>query len=110
MVSLLLLMGIIIFGTRKSNEMKEFEKTYGKQNEDVKDYLKQLQKELKESKEEKDKILERLKNLEAIVISEAYEAIKAGEDESTILLHLEEEEPSEMNDTDKAAQIAKRVR
>ena len=110
MVSLLLLMGFIIFGTKKSNEMKTLEKTFGKQSEDVKDYIKQLQSELKESKAEKQNILARLKNLEAIVTSEAYEAIKSGEESSTIGLHLENEEVEELDDAQKAANIAKRVR
>ncbi|GAB5409426.1 MAG: hypothetical protein BalsKO_17910 [Balneolaceae bacterium] len=71
---------------------------------------KELWKALKKSEEEKEKILERLQNLEAIVTSEAYESIKSGEESETIKLHLDEEKLKELKDSDKAAKIAKRVR
>lgn len=110
MVSLLLLMGIIIFGTRKTSEYKELQKTLGKKSNELDSDAKELWKALKKSEVEKDKILERLQNLEAIVTSEAYEAIQSGEESETIKLHLEVEETEDLNDSDKAAKIAKRVR
>lgn len=110
MVSTLILMGIIIFGTRKTAEYKELQKTLGKKSSELDSDTKALWKALKASEDEKEKILERLKNLEAIVTSEAYEAIQAGEESDKIQLHLEEEETKELNDSDKAAKIAKRVR
>lgn len=110
MVSLVLLMGIIIFGTRKTSEYKELQKTLGKKASDLDSEAQQLWKALNDSEKEKKKILVRLKNLEAIVTSEAYEAIKSGEETETVKLHLEEEEPQELDDSDKAAKIAKRVR
>ena len=110
MVSLLILMSIIIFGTRKTAEYKELQKTLGKKSSELDSDTKALWKALKASESEKEKILERLKNLEAIVTSEAYEAITAGEEQENIQIHLDEEEPEELNDADKAAKIAKRVR
>lgn len=110
MVSLLILMGIIIFGTRKTSEYKELEKTLGRKAKDHDLNAKELWKALKASEEEKGKILERLQNLEAIVTSEAYESIKSGEDAENIQLHLEDEETEELNDSDKVAKISKRVR
>lgn len=67
-------------------------------------------KALKKSEEEKGKILEHLQNLEAIVTSEAWESIQNGEGAEGTQLHIEEAEPEELNDSDKAAKIAKRVR
>ncbi len=110
MVSLLLLMGIIIFGTRKTSEYKELQKTLGKKSNELDSDTKALWKALKASESEKEKILERLQNLEAIVTSEAYESIKSGDEPENIRLHLEEEEPMELTDADKAAKIAKRIR
>ncbi len=110
MVSLLILMGIIIFGTRKTAEYKELQKTLGKKSSELDSDTKALWKALKVSESEKEKILERLQNLEAIVTSEAYEAIQSGEEKEKIQLHLDEEETEEASDADKAAKIAKRMR
>lgn len=110
MVSTLLLMGIIIFGTRKTNEMKTLERKIGQNSEDVEGSIQQLQKALKESEIEKAQIMKRLQNLEAIVTSEAWESIQSGEETATIQLHLEDEEKEELDDSAKAAQMAKRVR
>ncbi len=110
MICFVIFMGIVIFGGRKTAEYKELQKTLGKQTNDLDLNAKELWKALKKSEQEKEKILERLQNLEAIVTSEAYESIKAGEDTETIKLHLDEEAPKELKDSDKAANMAKRVR
>ncbi len=110
MVSLVLLMGIIIFGVKKSSEYKELQKLFGEKDKDLNSTVSELRKALKESKGENAQILERLKNLEAIVTSEAWDSIQSGEDAETTRLHIEVEEQEELNDSDKAARIAKRVR
>lgn len=110
MVSFLIFMGIIVVGSRKASEFKELQKSLGKKTIDLDSDTKELWKALEKSEEEKRKILERLKNLEAIVTSEAYEAIKSGNDLDSLRIHLKEETPEELNDSDKAAEIAKRVR
>lgn len=110
MVSLVTLMGIIIFGTRKSSEMKEVEKMLAKRTRALDENSHELRKALKESEEEKEQMLQRLQNIEAIVTSEAWESITAGENKQNIQLHLDDEESEELNDADKAAKMAKRVR
>lgn len=110
MVSLLLLMGIIIFGTRKSSEFKELESVLGKKAQELNTDTQEILKALQKSEAEKEQILKRLQNLETIVTSEAWESIQSGEESETVQLHLEVEEPEELEDKDKAAKIAKRVR
>lgn len=110
MVSLVLLMGIIIFGVKKSSEYKELHKLFGEKDKDLNSTVNKLQKALETSEAEKTQILDRLKNLEAIVTSEAWDSIQSGEDAETTRLHIEEDEPEELTDSDKAARIAKRVR
>ena len=110
MMSLVLLMGIIIFGVKKSSEYKELQKLFGEKDKNLNSTVSELQKALKESKGENAQILERLKNLEAIVTSETWDSIQSGKDAETTRLHIEEEELEELNDSDKAARIAKRVR
>lgn len=103
-------MAIIIFGNRKTTEYNELEKTLGKKARDLDSDTKALWKALKQSEEEKKQLLKRLENLETIVTSDTWEAVKAGEDQKHIELTLEDEEPEELNDADKAERIAKRVR
>lgn len=110
MVSLVLLMGIIIMGTRKSSEMKELEKMIGKKARDMDSNSGELWKALKKSEEEKEKIFERLQNIETIVTSEVWETIKAGEDEPEIRLQHDNKEPDDLVDSEKAAMLAKRIR
>lgn len=110
MVSLLLLMGIIIFGTRKSSEFKELESVLGKKAQELNTDTQEILKALQKSEAEKEQILKRLQNLETIVTSEAWESIQSGEESETVQLHLEDEEPEELEDKEKAAKIAKRVR
>lgn len=110
MISLVLLMAIIVFGTRKSSEMKGLEKMLGEKTQDLESHSSELWRALKESEEEKEKILLRLQNLETIVTSEAWESINAGEDAQKIQLHLDEDKPEELNDADKAAKMVKKIR
>ena len=110
MLSLLILMGIIIFGTRKSSEKKDLEKMIAEKAGDLDSNSHELWKALKKSEEEKEQILQRVQNLEAIVTSETWESIKAGEDDDKIQLLIDEVDPKELNDAEKAAKMAKRVR
>ena len=109
-VSTLLLIGIIIIGTRQSSEFKELEATIGKRSRKINSDNRELWKALKQSEEEKKMLLKRLENLETIVTSETWESVRAGEDKETIQLTLEEKESVELNDADKAEKIAKWVR
>ena len=109
MVSLVVLMGIIIFGTRKTNEYKVLRKTLDKQAKEVDLDAKELLKVLKKSEEEKEKILERLQNLEAIVTSEAWESIQKRVRSRTYSASYRRKRiPEELKDADKAAKMAKR--
>ncbi|HCD53462.1 MAG TPA: hypothetical protein DEQ34_13520 [Balneolaceae bacterium] len=110
MVSLVLLMGIIIFGTRRSNEYKEIEKTLGKKTRDIDSDTKELWIAFKKSEEEREKLVQRLQNLEAIVTSEAWESIQKGDESDHIKIHLQEQEKDELSDIEKAGKLAKRVR
>ena len=110
MVSLVTFMGILILGVKKSSEFKEQAKIIDKKAKYLDSDTKELWEALKASEAEKAEILQRLQNLEAIVTSDAWESIQSGEESETIKLHLEDEEPQEINDADKAAQMAKRVR
>ncbi len=110
MVSILILMAIIIFGTRKSSEYKDLEKVIGNKAGKLDADTKALWEALKKSEAEKEQILNRLKNLETIVTSEAWEAIRKAEEKDEIKLHLEDDEPEELNDADKAERIARKVR
>ncbi|MEQ8523551.1 hypothetical protein [Gracilimonas sp.] len=110
MVSLVVLMGVIIFGTRKTSEMKELEKQIRQNAGELGSSNEELRKALKKSEAKNEQLVERLQNLEAIVTSEAWEAIKNGENDHDIRLHLDDEETEDLNDAEKAAKIAKRVR
>ena len=110
MVSLVLLMGIIIFGTRRSNEYKEIEKTLGKKTRDIDSDTKELWIAFKKSEEEREKLVQRLQNLEAIVTSEAWESIQKGDESDHIKIHLQEQETNQVSDIEKAGKLAKRVR
>ncbi len=107
MISLVTFMGILIFGVKKSSEFKEQAKIIDKKAKYLDSDTKELWTALKKSETEKEKILERLQILEAIVTSEAYEAFKSGEEPEKIQLHLDEEEQEETSDADKVAKIAK---
>lgn len=110
MVSLVTFMGILIFGVKKTSEFKELQKMLDRKAKYLDSNTTELWRAFKESEEENGKLLERLKNLEAIVTSEAYETIVSGDELNDIQIHLEDEEPEELNDSDKAEKIAKRVR
>ena len=110
MVSLVIFMGILILGVKKSSEFKEQAKIIDKKAKYLDSDTKALWKALKASEAEKEEILQRLQNLEAIVTSEAWESIQAGEEPETIKLLLDDEESQELSDADKATQMAKRVR
>lgn len=110
MISGVLLMGIIIFGTRKSSEIKELEKRLGKKVQDLDSNSSDLWKALEKSEEEKEKIFERLQNLEAIVTSEAWETVQGGEDGQAIRFHRDEDRPEDLENVEKAAKMAKRIR
>ena len=110
MVSFLIFIGMIVVGSRKASEYIELQKSLGKKAINLDSNTKELWKALEKSEEEKGKILERLRNLEAIVTSEAYEAIKSGNDSDSLRIHLQDETLVELDDSDKAAEIAKRVR
>ncbi|MAO63988.1 MAG: hypothetical protein CL666_03220 [Balneola sp.] len=109
MFSLVMLITVIIFGTRKSSEMKALENMLAEKTKLLNSDTNALRKALIKSEEEKEQILHRLQNLEAIVTSEAWEFKKGGDDQR-IQLDLHDDELQEMSDSDKAAKMAKQVR
>ena len=110
MFSLVLLMGVIIFGVRKSSEMKDLEKKLEKRDQNLDSVFNKLWEALEESEVEKEKILQRLENIEAIVTSESWETAKDKEREKKVELDLDNVEPEELDDIEKEARSSKRVR
>ena len=105
MISLVALMTVIIFGTKKSSETKALEKMLAEKAKLLNSDTESLRKALKESEAEKEQMLQRIQNLEAIVTSE-----KWGETESSSIQFDSEEDAEELNDADKVASRAKRIK
>jgi hypothetical protein len=110
MLSLVAMMGIIIFGTKKSSEMKAIEKMVAKKVRIMDTSANELQKALQESEEEKDQMLQRLQNLEAIVTSEIWESANADNSTNKIELDLNIADDEVLNNELKAANLAKKLR
>ncbi|WP_020403345.1 hypothetical protein [Gracilimonas tropica] len=105
MISLVALMTVIIFGTKKSSEMKALEKMLAEKTKLLNSDTESLRKALQESEAEKEQMLQRIQNLEAIVTSEEW-----GETESPNIQFDSEEDTEELSDADKVANRVKRVR
>ena len=105
MISLVALMTVIIFGTKRSSEMKALEKMLAEKAKLQNSDTESLRKALQESEAEKEQMLQRLQNLEAIVTSEEW----GSKESQNIQLDLEDDS-DELSAVDKVAKKAKRVR
>lgn len=106
----LILFGMIYFGTKNNKQMNALGDTMNSSNSEMKNNLQQAIKALETQTDQQQKILSRLKNLETIVTSEAWDAIKKGEDSERINLLLKDEEKEEMSSEEQAKNIAMRIK
>jgi len=106
----LILFGMIYFGAKSNKQMNALGDTMNSSNSEMKNNLHQVIKALDSQTDQQQKILSRLENLETIVTSEAWDAIKKGEDSEHINLLLEDEEQEEISSEEQAKNIAKRIK
>jgi predicted PurR-regulated permease PerM len=106
----LILFGMIYFGAKNNKQMNALGDTLNSSNSEMKNNLQQAVKTLETQTDQQQKILSRLKNLETIVTSEAWDAIKKGEDSEHVNLLLHDEELTEITSEEKAENIAKRIK
>ena len=85
MFSLVLIMGIIIFGTRKSVQQKNIETMLREFSRAQKSEIESLKNMLAENEVDKNYMRQRLQNLETIVSNEQWEA------ENKARIHLDED-------------------
>lgn len=110
LITTLMIFGMIIYGVKNQEKMSNLQKNLDTSAANLEGSAQEMLLALRESKEQQQGILNRLQNLEAIVASEAWDAIQAGEDEKKIDLLLEDKEENEPTPEEKAKIIAKRVR
>lgn len=104
------LFAMIAIGAMTRRDFKSLDKNLYDTKSELREDAKELLQSLKESKEQQDRIINRLQNLETIVTSEAWDAIKDGEDAETIQLLMDEEEEQAPSPEEVAKHIAKKVR
>lgn len=110
LITTLLIFGIIIYSVKSQKKMSNLQKNLDSSASHLEGSNRELLKTLNEHQKQQQRILRRLENLEAIVTSEAWDAIQSGEEEKKIQLHLKEVENEEPTLEEKADFIAKRVR
>lgn len=108
MLSLVSLMGIIIFGVKKTSETKALEKMLAQKAKLLENNSEELRKAFEESEEVKKQMIQRIQNLEAIVTSEEWEAKATDEDLGEIQVDLDDI-PDETNESKKAVKTASRA-
>ena len=106
----LLLFGLMAIGYKNRIERKTFEQSLRTQTNSLDSNSKETLKVLQAQQEQQQKIIDRLQNLETIVTSEAWDAIKDGESKEVIDLLLNENESEDISSDEKAKKIAKKVR
>jgi hypothetical protein len=109
-ITTLILFSLFYFGAKNNKRMTELDDSLNLSSTETKQDLNKILKFLDSNKERQDRILDRLQNLETIVTSEAWEAIKEGKDSEHVKLLLQEEEVDEISNEDKAKNIAKRIK
>lgn len=106
----LFLFGMIVFGVMNRKYMESLGENLDESTSVLRGDFKEIRRALEGSENQQERILKRLENLETIVTSEAWDAIKAGEDENTIGLHLNDEEEELPNAEETAHRIAKKIK
>jgi uncharacterized membrane-anchored protein YhcB (DUF1043 family) len=114
LVIAMLLMGMIVFGTRSRDQMRAIQEDLGMSATSLQGSVRDLLEGLEESRNQQERIMQRLVNLETIVTSETWDVLEKGE-KSEHIHELLKDEPSdepheEPSAEEKARRIAKRVR
>ncbi len=109
-ITSLILFLMIYLGARNNQKMKALNKNMNLSTSETKENLLKVLESLEENKNQQDRIIDRLQNLETIVTSEAWEAIKEGRDSEHINLLLDDVEDDEISFEEKAEHIAKRIK
>lgn len=94
MMSLVSIMGFIIFGTRKTEQIKQVEQALGKRTGELEAQLGKMHKALRTSEDEKKQIFQRLQNLETIVSNDISEMRGNQEEGTHIFSEMEEITPT----------------
>lgn len=105
-----LLFGMIYFGAKNNKQINDLGKNVDNSTSTMKSNLKKIMDSLESNQEQQKNILNRLENLETIVTSETWDAIKKGESKEHIGLLLEDDEIDEISIEEKAQMIAKRIK
>lgn len=109
-ITTLILFAMIYFGAKSNKKMSDLDKSVSSTSSEMKDSLAKVLNSLENNQDQQQKILTRLQNLETIVTSEAWEAIKEGKDSEHINLLLEETDEQEISTEEKTEHIAKRIK
>lgn len=102
-----MLFGMIFYGARK--QLLEIQSEIGASASELKGSAGELAQMLEESERQQERMINRLENLEAIVTSEAWDALQEGDEQEARLL-LEDGSAEEPNAEEKANDLARRVR
>lgn len=109
-ITTLILFAMIYFGAKSNKKMSDLDKSVSSTSSEMKESLVKVLNSLEKNQDQQQKILTRLQNLETIVTSEAWEAIKEGKDSEHIDLLLEETDEQEISAEAKTEHIAKRIK
>jgi len=106
----LILFSMIYFGAKNRKQIDNLGKNVNSSTSEMKNNLEKVLNSLKSNQEQQENILSRLQNLETIVTSEAWEAIKKKEDPEYIDLLLKDDEEEEISSEEKTQNIAKKIK
>ena len=109
-ITSLILFSMIYFGVRNNKQMNELDKNMNSSTSEMTNNLKKVLESLESNKEQQNKIIERLQNLETIVTSEAWVAINDENDAKNLEIFLENENTDEISTEEKAQNLAKRIK
>lgn len=105
-----IVLGIAYAGYEQWLKYKAEREKGGMPAEEVTAALNEMEERLAEHEEQRAALQRRIQNLEAIVTSETWDELQAGEGARRPQLSLPEEERDPKSDADRAAEIARRLR
>ena len=106
----LILFGMMYFGVKNSRQIDSLGINVSSSTSEMRHNQEKLLKSLESNQEQQESILTRLQNLETIVTSEAWDAIKQKESPEHIELLLNNEEDEKLSSEEKTQHIAKRIK
>lgn len=109
-ITTLILFAMIYFGAKSNKKMSDLDKSVSSTSSEMKESLVKVLNSLEKNQDQQQKVLTRLQNLETIVTSEAWEAIKEGKDSEHLDLLLEKTDEQEISTEEKTEHIAKRIK